>query len=62
MRPARSGWVALTPLSITAMMTRDSPVVVSQAKGAWIFARCHWLPKEGSSGVAMAWAIASGST
>jgi len=46
---ARSRWAASTPVSSTATVM-PSPRVVSQAPGAWIFARCQALAYFGSVG------------
>jgi len=49
--------VESAPLSIMAMVTELEPVVTAQACGAELLGRCHWLPKDGSLGVAAAvWA------
>src|SRR4051794_13428091 len=58
-RPRRSGWVASAPLSSTATTTDAEPVVVSQARGALIFAGPHSAPQLGSLGVMVAVVAAS---
>ncbi len=41
--PAKSGCVASTPLSRMAITAPGAPCVRSQAWGARIWGRCHWL-------------------
>src|SRR5215471_2019409 len=48
---ARSGWSGWAPESITPIVMLETPVVISQAFGAWIFGRCHCEVKYGSLGV-----------
>ena len=61
-RPARSG-SAVTPVSITATVTDDEPVVESQAAFTLVLAMPHWSAYAGSSGVTVVMcAMWSGST
>ena len=42
MRPARSGWVVLTPVSMTATVTGAAPVDASQPAETCIIVSGHW--------------------
>ena len=42
MRPARSGWLVSTPVSMTATVTGAAPGEASQPAEAWIIVRGHW--------------------
>src|SRR5688500_17248454 len=56
-RPAKSGVVAMTPVSRTATIVAALPVEKSQAAGRPIFVACQATGKSGSLGMSAAWAV-----